>query len=163
MCGIAGFNFRDPELLRKMCRVLKHRGPDDEGYFDDSDISLGNTRLSIIDVQGGHQPIYNEDRSVVVVHNGEIYNYLELRKKLEEQGHRFYTKSDTEVIVHSYEEWGTDCCLDFNGIFAFALWDANKRRLLLAGDTCGVKPLYYPRAERQSIPFRLADQEHNAA
>lgn len=143
MCGIAGFNFEDPDLLRRMCRVLKHRGPDDEGYFDDSHMSLGNTRLSIIDLESGRQPIYNEDRSVVVVHNGEIYNYVELRDKLEKLGHRFYTNSDTEVIVHSYEESGTDCCIDFNGIFAFALWDINKDMLLLARDRCGVKPLYY--------------------
>jgi asparagine synthase (glutamine-hydrolysing) len=143
MCGIAGFNFEDSGLLRKMCRVLKHRGPDDEGYFDDSHMSVGNTRLSIIDLEGGRQPIFNEDRSVVVVHNGEIYNYLELRQKLERLGHRFYTKSDTEVIAHSYEESGSDCCVDFNGIFAFALWDMNKQMLLLARDRCGVKPLYY--------------------
>ena len=145
MCGIAGFNFEDPDLLRKMCRVLKHRGPDDEGYYHDHHMSLGNTRLSIIDLEGGHQPIHNEDGSIVVVQNGEIYNYSELREKLEKLGHKFHTKSDTEVIVHSYEESGPECCLEFNGIFAFALWDTSKQSLLLARDRCGVKPLYYTR------------------
>jgi asparagine synthase (glutamine-hydrolysing) len=145
MCGIAGFNFEDQGLLRNMCRVMRHRGPDDEGYYDDSCMSLGNVRLSIIDLEGGHQPVYNEDRSIVVVHNGEIYNYQELREKLEKLGHRFRTNSDTEVIVHSYEEHGDDCCLDFNGIFAFAVWDTRKRTLLMARDRCGVKPLYYTR------------------
>jgi asparagine synthase (glutamine-hydrolysing) len=145
MCGIAGFNFEDPALLRNMCHVMKHRGPDDEGYFDDSDMSLGNARLSIIDLEGGHQPIYNEDRSILVVHNGEIYNYQELRAELQGLGHRFQTNSDTEVIVHSYEERGDDCCLNFNGIFAFAIWDAKRRTLLLARDRCGVKPMYYTR------------------
>jgi len=145
MCGIAGFNFEDRDLLRKMCRVLRHRGPDEEGYFDSDDISLGCARLSIIDLKGGRQPIYNEDRSIVVVHNGEIYNYMDLRGTLERLGHRFYTNSDTEVIVHSYEQWGDYCCLAFNGIFAFALWDPSEETLLLARDRCGIKPLYYVR------------------
>jgi len=143
LCGIAGLNFEDHDLVRKMCRVLRHRGPDEEGYFDGDDVSLGCARLSIIDLKGGRQPIYNEDRSVVVVHNGEIYNFVELRETLERLGHRFYTRSDTEVIVHSYEEWGNDCCLNFNGMFAFALWDLNKKTLLLGRDRCGIKPLYY--------------------
>jgi len=145
MCGIAGFNFEDPGLLRKICNTLRHRGPDDEGYFEDYRISLGNVRLSIIDLPGGRQPIFNEDRSMVVVHNGEIYNYRELRETLLALGHRFYTNSDTEVIVHSYEEWGENSCLKFNGMFAFALWDKKKRTLLLARDRCGIKPLYYTR------------------
>ena len=145
MCGIAGFNFEDRGLLRNMCHVMRHRGPDDEGYHDDSHMSLGNVRLSIIDLAGGHQPVYNEDRSIVVVHNGEIYNYQELREKLEKLGHRFHTNSDTEVIVHSYEQHGDDCCLGFNGIFAFAVWDTRKQTLLMARDRCGVKPLYYTR------------------
>jgi len=145
MCGIAGLNFEDRDLVKKMCRVLRHRGPDEEGYFDDDHASLGCARLSIIDLKGGRQPIYDEDRSVAVVYNGEIYNFLELRKTLERLGHRFYTDSDTEVIVHSYEQWGDDCCLRFDGMFAFALWDLSKETLLLARDRCGIKPLYYAR------------------
>jgi len=143
MCGIFGFNFDDHRLARKMCNALRHRGPDEEGYFEDDHIALGCARLSIIDLKGGRQPIYNEDKSMVVVQNGEIYNFLELRHALEKLGHRFYTNSDTEVIVHSYEEWGDDCCLNFNGMFAFALWDLNEKTLLLARDRCGIKPLYY--------------------
>ncbi len=153
MCGICGFNFEDPSLLRKICRVLKHRGPDDEGYFEDSHISLGNTRLSIIDLMSGQQPIYNENKSIVVVYNGEIYNYRELRQKLEALGHRFHTNSDTEVIVHMYEERGNDCCTEFNGMFAFALWDMKKRTLLLARDRCGIKPLYYTRLANGRLIF----------
>lgn len=143
MCGITGFTSENKELIRRMCEVLQHRGPDDEGYYFDSNISLGSRRLSIIDLKTGHQPIYNEDQSIVVVHNGEIYNFLELRNELERRGHRFYTNSDTEVIVHSYEEWGETCTKRFNGMFAFAIWDANEKKLLLARDRCGIKPLYY--------------------
>ncbi|MEM2169636.1 MAG: asparagine synthase (glutamine-hydrolyzing) [Candidatus Bathyarchaeia archaeon] len=143
MCGIAGFNFEDKPLLRRMCNVLIHRGPDDEGLYVDKGISLGNRRLSIIDIEGGRQPIYNEDESLVVTYNGEIYNFQELRTELEEVGHRFYTNTDTEVIVHSYEEYGERCLNRFNGMFAFALWDASKAKLLLARDKYGIKPLYY--------------------
>ena len=143
MCGICGFNFNEKQLLRDMCRILKHRGPDEIGYFEDDGVSLGCARLSIIDLKSGRQPIFNEDRSVAVVQNGEIYNFLELRTQLERLGHRFYTESDTETIVHSYEQWGEDCCLAFNGMFALALWDQAKRTLLLARDRCGIKPLYY--------------------
>jgi asparagine synthase (glutamine-hydrolysing) len=153
MCGIAGFNFEDPGLLRKMCHVMDHRGPDDEGYFDDARMSLGNVRLSIIDLESGRQPISNEDGSVVVVYNGEIYNYQELREKLQALGHKFSTNSDTEVIVHAYEERGDDCCTEFNGMFAFALWDSRKQRLLLARDRCGIKPLYYTRMRNGRFIF----------
>ncbi|MEM3047272.1 MAG: asparagine synthase (glutamine-hydrolyzing), partial [Candidatus Bathyarchaeia archaeon] len=125
-----------------MCDAIKHRGPDDEGYFLDGQVGLGNRRLSIIDVKGGHQPIHNEDESIWITYNGEIYNFQELRGGLEPK-HRFYTNSDTETIVHAYEEWGTGCLRRFNGMWAFALWDSSKKVLFLARDRFGVKPLYY--------------------
>jgi asparagine synthase (glutamine-hydrolysing) len=149
MCGIVGFhNARlEPQAaagrLREMCRTIVHRGPDDEGIFVDGAVGLGMRRLSIIDIVGGHQPIRNEDGRVTVVFNGEIYNYRTLRSALQGGGHRFRTQTDTEVIVHAYEADGIDCVKRFNGIFAFALWDASHRRLLLARDRMGVKPLYY--------------------
>ena len=151
MCGIVGFYDRELEpaaamaQLHAMCETIVHRGPDDEGIFVDRQIGLGMRRLSIIDVAGGHQPIRNETGDVTVVFNGEIYNYRHLRRGLEARGHRFYTQTDTETIVHSYEEDGTDCIKRLNGIFAFALWDSASRRLLLARDRMGVKPLYYTR------------------
>jgi len=144
MCGICGFTGpADEKLLQAMTDVLAHRGPDDFGYYSDMHISLGHRRLSIIDLETGRQPIWNEDRSVCVVLNGEIYNYVELKKELTAKGHQFYTRSDTEVIVHLYEEMQNDCVRALNGIFAFALWDTKKRQLVLARDRLGVKPLYY--------------------
>ncbi|MGC8832832.1 MAG: asparagine synthase (glutamine-hydrolyzing) [Armatimonadota bacterium] len=150
MCGICGFISRgghDPKTARAtlvgMCRTMVHRGPDDEGLHIDDFFAVGMRRLSIIDLEGGHQPIYNEDGSIGVVLNGEIYNFQELRDKLIAQGHRFTTKSDTEVIVHLYEEMGADCVSQMNGMFAFAVWDLRKRELLLVRDRLGVKPLYY--------------------
>jgi asparagine synthase (glutamine-hydrolysing) len=126
-----------------MCRTIVHRGPDDQGTFIDEHIALGMRRLSIIDVAGGHQPIENEDGTIKIVFNGEIYNYRALRADLETAGHRFRTRTDTETIVHAYEEYGVDCVNRLNGIFAFALWDASARRLFMARDRMGVKPLYY--------------------
>ena len=126
-----------------MIESLHHRGPDDTGFFIDKNIGLGSARLSIIDIEGGHQPIQNEMGTVHVTYNGEIYNYRELRKELETHGHRFQTKSDTEVIVHSYEEFGESFVTKLNGMFAIALWDSSKRKLLLARDRMGIKPLYY--------------------
>lgn len=126
-----------------MMAILRHRGPDGEGRFVDGEVGLGHRRLSIIDVDGGGQPIGNEDRSLQIVFNGEIYNFIELRKELEAVGHRFTTRSDTEVIVHAYEQWGKECVRRFNGMFAFALWDSNTRELFLARDHLGIKPLYY--------------------
>ncbi len=114
MCGIIGFAFEDAALAKRMCEVISHRGPDDEGYYSDKNITLGHKRLSIIDLRTGKQPIYNEDLSIVIVYNGEIYNFRELREDLEAKGHRFYTASDTEVIVHAYEEYGYDCVNLFN-------------------------------------------------
>ena len=149
MCGITGtYQWADdPDVVRTrvrdMCQAIVHRGPDDEGIFVGPSIGLGMRRLSIIDVDGGHQPIQNEDGSVSVVFNGEIYNFQSLREELERRGHHFKTKTDTEVIVHAYEEDGPDCVKHFNGIFAFAIWDHRRRRLVLARDRMGVKPLYY--------------------
>ncbi len=144
MCGICGtYNLIDENLLGRMCRAIAHRGPDDEGHYVDSDVMLGMRRLKIIDLETGNQPIYNEDRNIVIVFNGEIYNYKENRKYLEEKGHRFYTNSDTETIVHLYEEFGTGCVERLRGMFAFALWDAENKKLILARDRVGIKPLYY--------------------
>jgi len=143
MCGIAGFNFDDKRLAKQMCDVMSHRGPDGEGYYSNKNITLGHRRLSIIDLKTGDQPIYNEDGSIVVVYNGEIYNFQELKTELEKHGHRFATASDTEVIVHTYEQYGNDCVKYFNGMFAFAIYDSNKDTLFLARDRCGIKPLHY--------------------
>jgi len=151
MCGIAGWHSasgapRDPALLARMLGTIVHRGPDDEGQMVDGGLAMGMRRLSIIDVAGGHQPIHNEDGTVWIVLNGEIYNFPEVRRELTGRGHRFYTHSDTETVVHAYEEWGDDCVLHLNGIFGFSIWDQRRRRLLLARDPYGVKPLYYREA-----------------
>ena len=149
MCGIVGkYNFKnnspvEKRLIEEMCSQIVHRGPDDEGVFVKGNIGLGMRRLSIIDLEVGHQPIYNEDKSVVIVYNGEIYNFIELRKPLEEKGHRFYTNTDTEVLVHAYEEYGLDFINKIRGMFAFALWDEKQERLVLARDRMGQKPLYF--------------------
>ncbi|MFX0141539.1 MAG: asparagine synthase (glutamine-hydrolyzing) [Candidatus Hodarchaeota archaeon] len=144
MCGITGiYGQEDLNLIRKMTDSLIHRGPDDVDYYHDSQITLGHRRLSIIDLLKGRQPIYNEDRSIIIVYNGEIYNFKSIRKFLEEKGHTFYTDTDTEVIVHAYEEFGIDSFSQFNGMFAFALWDTNTRKLILVRDRHGIKPLYY--------------------
>jgi asparagine synthase (glutamine-hydrolysing) len=126
-----------------MCQTIVHRGPDDEGIYADGPFGLGMRRLSIIDLSGGHQPIHNEDKSIWIVFNGEIYNFPELRRDLENRGHKFYTHSDTEVIVHLYEEMGTDCVKTLRGMFAIALYDKRKQSLLLARDRLGKKPLHY--------------------
>jgi asparagine synthase (glutamine-hydrolysing) len=149
MCGIAGFIDREysadhaEQLIDSMCRVIRHRGPDDQGTWVGDGVALGMRRLSIIDVAGGQQPMYNEDQSVLVVFNGEIYNYQDLKKELHELGHRFHTNSDTEVIVHAYEEYGDDCPKHLRGMFTFALWDRKRQRLLAARDRFGKKPLNY--------------------
>ncbi|RMF81834.1 MAG: asparagine synthase (glutamine-hydrolyzing) [Chloroflexi bacterium] len=147
MCGICGVYDEQrtafPHLIRPMLDSMIHRGPDDEGIYQDEDVILGMRRLSIIDLDGGQQPIYNEDGSVALVFNGEIYNYRLVRANLEKKGHRFNTNSDTEVIVHLYEEYGVDCVLHLRGMFAFALWDTNTRNLLVARDHLGIKPVYY--------------------
>lgn len=149
MCGIAGFvgwslSLADSEMkLRAMCSAIVHRGPDDEGRFVASRVALGMRRLSIIDVANGRQPIANEDGSIHVVLNGEIYNHRELRAKLTNLGHRFATRSDTETIVHLYEEAGDALVDELRGMFSFALWDAQRQRLVVARDRVGIKPLYY--------------------
>ncbi len=143
MCGFVGFNFEDIALAKKMCGVIAHRGPDGEGYYTNTNVTLGHRRLSIIDLQKGDQPMFNEDGSIVVVHNGAIYNFRDIRLELEKHGHRFSTESDTEVIVHAYEEYGYDCVQYFNGMFAFALYDQNKDLLFLSRDRFGIKPLHY--------------------
>jgi asparagine synthase (glutamine-hydrolysing) len=151
MCGICGiFNFEshapaDRISLERAADAMAHRGPDDAGFYVEGDLGLGNRRLSIIDLPGGHQPIANEDRTVWITFNGEIYNYRELRPALESRGHKFQTATDTETIIHLYEEHGLDCLDHLRGMFAFALWDGRRRRLLLARDRLGVKPLYYRR------------------
>jgi asparagine synthase (glutamine-hydrolysing) len=155
MCGILGFltqravDIPDLGVLRSMRDLLTHRGPDDHGEFvrpmDEGGpfVYLGHRRLSIIDLTGGHQPLSNENETVWVIFNGEIYNFLELKSRLEASGHRFRTNSDTEVIVHAYEEYGEDCFKHFNGMFAVGIWDESRKRLLLARDRLGKKPLYY--------------------
>jgi asparagine synthase (glutamine-hydrolysing) len=131
------------DLVKDMADTIRHRGPDDEGFYFSGQIGLGFRRLSIIDLSGGHQPLSNEDGTVWIVFNGEIYNYLTLRQELISKGHIFKTQSDTEVIVHLYEEYGAECLLRLRGMFAFALWDGTKKQLFLARDRVGIKPLYY--------------------
>ena len=129
--------------MRQMLGMLRHRGPDEFGILLDGEVGLGNARLSIIDLSGGSQPISNEDETLWIVFNGEIFNYIELRADLEARGHRFATSSDTEVIVHLYEEYGSQCFDKMNGQWGIAIWDTEKRRLLLARDRLGVRPLFY--------------------
>jgi len=147
MCGIVGKvsveGVVDGELVASMCEVIRHRGPDSQGVFADEGVGLGVRRLRVIDLDTGDQPIFNEDRSVVVVLNGEIYNFVELAEGLRARGHSFSTRSDTEVIVHLYEDHGVDCVRFLRGMFAFALWDRRRRLLLLARDRVGKKPLFY--------------------
>src|SRR3984885_2446037 len=149
MCGIAGIlEFgRDARAsagaLREMCRVISHRGPDDEGFYTDGPLGIGMRRLSIVDVAGGHQPISNEDGALWIVFNGEIYNHLALREQLIARGHRYVTQSDTETIIHLFEEYGADCVQHLRGMFAFAIWNRNTRTLFIARDRLGIKPLYY--------------------
>jgi asparagine synthase (glutamine-hydrolysing) len=152
MCGIAGIVHSEPshsvpvELIHDMCTAIRHRGPDDFGHYTQGCVSLGMRRLSIIDLHTGHQPMANEDGTVWIVFNGEIYNYRQLRQELMAKGHQFHTTTDTEVIVHLFEEFGENCVQRLRGMFAFAIWDTRQQLLLLARDRLGIKPLYY--AER---------------
>src|SRR5438552_13462253 len=157
MCGIAGIVRRDPReavdeaRLKGMRDVLRHRGPDGEGLLLDGPVGLGHRRLAIIDVAGGHQPMANEDETIWIVYNGEIYNHAALRPGLEARGHRYHSRSDTETIVHLYEEEGERCVERLQGMFAFAVWDRPRRRLLLARDRLGIKPLYYALTDRELV------------
>src|SRR5229473_1175280 len=156
MCGIAGLlelkkNAQaNPAILRQMCDVMAHRGPDDEGIYTDGPAGIGMRRLSIVDLATGHQPISNEDGSLWIVFNGEIYNHLSLREQLIARGHSYRTHSDTETIIHLFEEYGRDCVQHLRGMFAFAIWDRNRKALFIARDRLGIKPLYY-----QLTPERL--------
>ena len=149
MCGIAGIlefgrdHRADPAALRAMCQIMAHRGPDDDGFYTDGPAAIGMRRLAIVDLATGHQPISNEDGSLTIVFNGEIYNHASLREQLIARGHSYRTHSDTETIVHLYEEFGRDCVQHLRGMFAFAIWDRNKKTLFIARDRLGIKPLYY--------------------
>ena len=148
MCGIAGFITTNPSpenrsVVERMTGILSHRGPDEFGYYTDEHVSLGHRRLSIIDLATGRQPMTNEDRSLWIVYNGEIFNHADIRPALERAGHRYATRSDTETILHAYEQYGPDCIAHFRGMFAFAIWDKNSRTLFCARDRLGKKPFYY--------------------
>lgn len=148
MCGIVGmvdFNNSEPKepLLRRMLGLIRHRGPDAFGIYTDNSVGLASARLSIIDITGGDQPLHNEDKSIWIVYNGEVFNYPELREDLNSRGHQFYTRTDTEVLVHLYEEYGADFLKYLNGQFAFAVWDRSKGKLLLGRDRLGIRPLFY--------------------
>ncbi|HKE56202.1 MAG TPA: asparagine synthase (glutamine-hydrolyzing) [Pyrinomonadaceae bacterium] len=164
MCGIAGFidlwdtqksrgQEERAQILDAMCRIITHRGPDDQGTMLQDGVALGMRRLSIIDLAGGHQPISGEDGSVTIVFNGEIYNFLELQPRLESLGHQFQTRSDTEAIVHAYEQFGAACLEHLRGMFAFAIWDAGRRQLFVARDRAGKKPLYYTLTPQGTLVF----------
>jgi asparagine synthase (glutamine-hydrolysing) len=149
MCGIAGIlHFEkerkaDPAVIKKMADTISYRGPDGEGYYVNRNLAFGHRRLSIIDLSTGSQPMFSEDKSLVLIFNGEIYNYVELKEELKKAGHYFKTTSDSEVIIKAYQQWGIDCQNKFNGMWAFALWDDNKQQLLLSRDRVGEKPLHY--------------------
>ncbi len=160
MCGILGFSWEDSNLLKTLAKNLEHRGPDEEGYFVEK-VSLGHKRLSIIDLVTGQQPMFNEDGNIVIVYNGELYNYQNLVNQLQDK-HKFNTKSDTEVIIHAYEEWGTECLQKFvGGVYSFAIYDKRKQIFFIARDRLGEKPLYYMineqgfsfASEMKSLPF----------
>ena len=157
MCGIVGtLNLVDRppvdrSLLRQMLGMIRHRGPDEFGIYRDEMVGLGNARLSIIDLTTGQQPIGNEDGTVWIVFNGEIFNYVELRRTLEENGHYFSTTSDTEVLLHLYEDCGPGCLQVLNGQFAIAIWDSRERTLFLARDRLGIRPLFYTEADGQLV------------
>src|SRR5437588_1722078 len=155
MCGICGqLNFQrrepvEPDTIRRMTESIQHRGPDDEGFFIAGPVGLGFRRLSIIDLAGGPQPMSDAEETVWVIFNGEIYNFKELRAELEQRGHSLRTRSDTEVIIHGYKEWGTEVFNRLNGMFGLAIWDVQKKRLIVARDAMGIKLIYYKIANGQ--------------
>jgi asparagine synthase (glutamine-hydrolysing) len=156
VCGIVGIVRSDAKavdevLLSRMCAAIRHRGPDDDGFYVNGPVGLGMRRLSIIDLKSGQQPIHNQDRTAWIVFNGEIYNYRELREKLEKLGHTFYTNSDTEAIIHAYDRYGTDCPKHLRGMFAFAIWDERTQELFLARDRVGKKPLLYAQLKGEFV------------
>src|SRR5258707_600172 len=156
MCGIVGIVRNDKSdvdqaLLERMSAAIRHRGPDDDGFYLNGAVGLGMRRLAIIDLKGGQQPVHNQDRTAWIVFNGEIYNYLELREKLEKLGHTFYTNSDTEAIIHAYDRYGSDCAKHLRGMFAFAIWDERTQELFLARDRVGKKPLLYAQVNGQVL------------
>jgi len=157
MCGIAGYlHFDksrkvDPDVLKKMTDTISHRGPDGEGFYMQENLALGHRRLVIIDLSSGQQPMLSDDKKIVLVFNGEIYNYIELRNELIKLGHKFHTQSDTEVIINSYREWSVDCLNKFNGMWSFSLWDEDKKQLFLSRDRIGEKPLYYSTTDNSFI------------
>src|SRR6185436_16873486 len=156
MCGITGIVRRDGaqidrELLARMNDAIRHRGPDDDGFYFGDGVGLAMRRLAIIDLKSGKQPIHNHDRTAWIVFNGEIYNYLELRQQLEKLGHTFYTNSDTEAIVHAYDQYGSDCPKYLRGMFVFAIWDERTQELFLARDRVGKKPLLYAQVNGQLV------------
>jgi asparagine synthase (glutamine-hydrolysing) len=158
MCGIVGFINREGSgamrpVLERMCDAIAHRGPDDDGFYLEGSAALGMRRLAIIDVAGGHQPIHNTDRTKWIVFNGEIYNYQQIRRELDIQGHQFYTNSDTEAIVHLYERYGVDCVQHLRGMFAFAIWDEIEKTLFIARDRVGKKPLLYSHQKNGELIF----------
>ncbi len=159
MCGFCGLVQKrespspQEELLSSMCQAIIHRGPDDQGIHLEKNVGLGARRLSIIDVEGGHQPLSNENGSIWIAYNGEVYNFLSLKDELQKKGHKFSTRSDTETIVHAYEEWGEDFIQHLRGMFAFALWDREKNTLFLFRDRLGIKPLYYTLLEDKTLVF----------
>ena len=159
MCGIAGlYNFKTQkpiqlESIKKMVSALNHRGPDECGFLVDRNFGMGMSRLSIIDLSSGSQPLANENNTIWIVFNGEIFNYLELREELVKRGHKFKTHSDTEVIVHTYEEYGLDFLNHLNGQFAISIWDSVKKELVIARDRVGIRPLFYSVLDGKSIAY----------
>ena len=158
MCGITGFVYNsdravERDVLERMNRAIEHRGPDEDGFYVKENVGLAMRRLSIIDLVGGQQPMHNEDRSKWIVFNGEIYNYQELRAELDKRGHKFYTNSDTEAIVHLYDEFGEGCLEYLRGMFAFAIWDEREKSLFIARDRVGKKPLLYSHQPNGDLIF----------